>query len=169
MKTHSLKACLAVVALVSALLAQNAFAKPPHEPNLAQEKPQKQGFKGARHDTPMGELPHIKGISPEIFMNASENAQIKALQIEANSRESLRKATQKFKDERDKLELEKKTLQIKLYHAKAQNDEKQTSALLSQIYQNEQALTKNKFAERELRDKEEFKRVEQIYKELRGK
>lgn len=167
MKTRNIKAFLAVVALASALLAQNAFAKPPHEPNLAQEKPR--DFKGMHHDAPMGELPHIKGISPAIFMSASESAQIKALQIEANSRESLRKATQKFKDERDKLELEKKTLQVKFHHAKAKNDEKQADALLSQIYQNEQALTKNKFAERELHDKEELKRVEQIYKELRAK
>lgn len=161
MHTNKTKGFVAIVALCSCIFMQNAFAKPPHGP-----KPHE--LRGA-YGLPQDELPHIKGISPEIFMNASENAQIKALQIEANSRESLRKATQKFKDERDKLELEKKTLQVRLYHAKAQNHEKQTSALLTQIYQNEQALTKNKFAERELRDTEELKRVEQIYKELRAK
>lgn len=58
---------------------------------------------------------------------------------------------------------------MKFYHAKAQNDEKQAKDLLAQIYQNEQALNKNKIAEREFRSTQELKRAEKLYKELQGK
>lgn len=166
-KMPTLKAFLAAFALMSAFLAQNALAKPPHEPNFApHEHSHEKPHKGAHGFLAQDELPHIKGIAPEIFASADESAQIKAVQIEADSRQNLRKNTQKFKDEREKLELNKRILQVKLYHAKTKSDEKLTKDLLAQIYQNEQALSKNKIAERELRDNEEFKRVEKIYKEL---
>ena len=171
MKMQSFKAFLVAFVLMSGLLAQNALAKPPHEPNFAphehlHEKAHEKPHKGARGTFPQDELPHIKGIAPEIFASADEKAQIKALQIEADSRQDTRKSTQKFKDEREKLELNRHILQVKLYHAKAKSDEKLTKDLLRDIYQNEQALSKNKIAERELRDSEELKRVEKIYKEL---
>ena len=147
---------IATALLFSAIIAVSATAKP-HD----SRPPHGAGF------APLGtELPRIKGIAPEIFASADEKAQIKALQIEADSRQTLRKNTQKFKDEREKLELNKRILQVKLYHAKAKSDEKLTKDLLRDIYQNEQALSKNKIAERELRDSEELKRVEKIYKEL---
>ena len=108
-------------------------------------------------------MPHIKGIAPEIFANASVDSQIKALQIEAKSRNDLHKATQKFRDEREKLELEKKILQVRIYHA--QGDEKQN--LLNQLYKIEQSITANRLNERNLHDKEELKTNEKIYNELR--
>ena len=148
---------IATALLSSAIVATNANAKPheikpPKEPKPA-------------HLT-QGELPHIKGIAPEIFANASVDSQIKALQIEAKSRNNLHKATQKFRDEREKLELEKKILQTRLHHAKAQNDEAKTKDLLNQIHQNEQNIDKNKLEESVWRAKDELKRVENIYKEL---
>ena len=168
MKTQNIKGFFSLVALCSVLLAQNALAKPPHELDFApHEKPhlkakQGQGFA-------YGELPHIKGIAPEIFASASQNAQIKALQVEMALRKDLHKDLQKFKDEREELELQKRITQVKFYHAKAQNDEKQVKDLLAQIYQNEQALNKNKIAEREFRSTQELKRAEKLYKELQGK
>ena len=147
---------IATMTVVSVLfgggLATSALAKP-HE-----HKPPKDA-KGA--PLAQGELPHIKGIAPEIFANASEQAQIKALQIESESRESLHKATQTYRDEREKLELQKRILQVRLHHAKA------TQSLLDEIFQNEQATTKNNLAERELRDKQEAQKIERIYNELR--
>lgn len=155
-----MRSFIAAIAVVSALfcagLATNALAKP-HE-----NKPPK-GAKGALQ----GELPHIKGIAPEIFANASEQAQIKALQIESDSRDSLHKATQKYRDERDKLELQKRILQVRLHHAKAGNETQATQRLLDEIFKNEQALTKNNQDERELRDKQEAQKIERIYTELR--
>lgn len=153
---------IATIAVVSALfcvgITTSALAKP-HEHKFA--KPPK----GA--PLAQGELPHIKGIAPEIFANASEQAQIKALQIEVDFRESLHKATQKYRDERDKLELQKRILQVRLHHAKAGNDTQTTQRLLDEIFKNEQALTKNNQDERELRDKQEAQRIERIYTELR--
>ncbi len=139
--------------LSSAIIAISANAKPhdlhpPHE---------------ARLSTLGAELPRIKGIAPEIFANASKEAQIRALQIEEKSRNDLHKATQRFRDERDKLELDKRILQVKLYHA--QGDEKQN--LLDTFRKNEQALAKNKLEEKHFRDKEELKTNEKIYNELR--
>ncbi|MGX2971179.1 hypothetical protein [Helicobacter sp. T3_23-1059] len=139
--------------LFSAIIAISANAKPHdlHPPHEA-------GF------TPLGaELPRIKGIAPEIFANASKEAQIRALQIEDKSRNELHKATQRFRDEREKLELDKRILQVKLYHA--QGDEKQN--LLNQLYNIEQSITTNRLNERNLRDKEELKTNEKIYNELR--
>ena len=151
---------IATALLFSAMIAVSATAKP-HDLHHDSRPPHEAGF------APLGaELPHIKGIAPEIFANASKEAQIRALEIEADLRKATHKATQKFKDEREKLELNKRILQVKLYHAKAKSDEKLTKDLLRDIYQNEQALSKNKIAERELRDSEELKRVEKIYKEI---
>ena len=144
---------IATALLFSAIIAVSATAKP-HD----SRPPHEAGF------APLGaELPHIKGVAPEIFANASKEAQIRALQIEADSRQTLRKNTQKFKDERDKLELEKKILQLRIYHA--QGDEKQN--LLNQLYKIEQSITTNRLNERNLRDKEELKTNEKIYNELR--
>lgn len=157
-----MRSFIATIAVVSALfcagIATNALAKP-HE-----HKPPKDA-KGA--PLAQGELPHIKGIAPEIFANASEQAQIKALQIESDSKESLHKATQKYRDERDKLELQKRILQVRLHHTKAGNDTQATQRLLDEIFKNEQALTKNNQDERELRDKQEAQKIEHIYTELR--
>lgn len=154
-----MRSFIATIAVVSALfcagIATSALAKP-HE-----HKPPK----GA--PLAQGELPHIKGIAPEIFANASEQAQIKALQIEVDFRESLHKATQKYRDERDKLELQKRILQVRIHHAKAGNDTQATQRLLDEIFKNEQALTKNNQDERELRDKQEAQKIERIYTELR--
>lgn len=138
-----------IVALPSGVSAKPHEIKPPKEPKPA-------------HLT-QGELPHIKGVAPEIFANASVDSQIKALQIEAKSRNDLHKATQKFRDEREKLELEKKILQVRIYHA--QGDEKQN--LLNQLYKIEQSITANRLNERNLHDKEELKTNEKIYNELR--
>lgn len=143
---------IATALLFGAIIAVSATAKP-HD----SRPPHEAGF------APLGaKLPHIKGIAPEIFANASKEAQIRALQIEADSRQATRKSTQKFKDEREKLELEKKILQVRIYHA--QGDEKQN--LLNQLYKIEQSITANRLNERNLRDKDELKRVENIYKEL---
>ena len=153
---------IATVTVVSVLfgggLATSALAKP-HE-----HKPPKDA-KGA--PLAQGELPHIKGIAPEIFANASEQAQIKALQIESESRESLHKPTQKYRDEREKLELQKRILQVRLHHAKAKNDATGAQTLLNQIYQNEQSLSLNRLSQRESRDKYEAQKIERIYNELR--
>ena len=144
---------IATALLFGAIIVTNATAKPhdlrpPHETGFA----------------PLGaELPRIKGIAPEIFENASVDSQIKALQIEAKLRNSLHKATQKFRDEREKLELEKKILQVRLHHAKAQNDETTTK----ELYKIEQSITTNRLNERNLRDKEELQTRERIYNELR--
>lgn len=166
MKTQNIKGFFSLVALCSVLVAQNALAKPPHELDFA---PHEKSHLKARQGFAHGELPHIKGIAPEIFASASQNAQIKALQVEMALRKDLRKDLQKFKDEREELELQKRITQVKFYHAKAQNDEKQAKDLLAQIYQNEQALNKNKIAEREFRSAQELKRAEKLYKELQGK
>ena len=152
-----MKHIIATALLSSAIIATNATAnphdlRPPHEARFA----------------PLGaELPRIKGIAPEIFANASKEAQIRALQIEEKSRNELHKATQRFRDEREKLELEKKILQVRLHHAKAQNDEATTKDLLNQIHQNEQALDKNKLEESVWRAKEELELKDALYKELR--
>ena len=148
-----MKHIIATALLSSAIIATNATAnphdlRPPHEARFA----------------PLGaELPRIKGIAPEIFANASKEAQIRALQIEEKSRNELHKATQRFRDEREKLELEKKILQVRLHYA--QGDEKQN--LLNQLYKIEQSITTNRLNERNLRDKEEIKTNEKIYNELR--
>lgn len=149
---------IATIAILSAIFATSAVAKPPkqpHEPRFAQPTPTQT------------ELPRIKGIAPEIFANASEEAQIRALQIEANMRDERHKATQKYRDEREKLELQKRILQVKYYHAKAKNDATSAQTLLNQIYQNEQSLSLNRLAERESRDKYEAQKIERIYNELR--
>lgn len=148
---------IATIAILSAVFATSAIAKPPkqpHEPRFAQPVAQT-------------ELPHIKGIAPEIFANASEEAQIRALQIEVDLRNEKHKATQKYRDERDKLELQKRILQVRLHHANAGNDTQATQRLLDEIFKNEQAITKNNQDERELRDKQEAQRIERIYTELR--
>ncbi|MGX3043713.1 hypothetical protein [Helicobacter sp. T3_23-1056] len=88
---------IATTLLSSAIVAINATAKPHEHTPPKEPKP--------AHLT-QGELPHIKGIAPEIFENASVDSQIKALQIEAKSRNDLHKATQKFRDEREKEELQ---------------------------------------------------------------
>ena len=148
-----MKHIIATALLSSAIIATNATAnphdlRPPHEARFA----------------PLGaELPRIKGIAPEIFANASKEAQIRALQIEEKSRNEVNKATQRFRDEREKLELEKKILQVRLHYA--QGDEKQN--LLNQLYKIEQSITTNRLNERNLRDKEEIKTNEKIYNELR--
>ncbi|MGX2983911.1 hypothetical protein ACWIWK_00300 [Helicobacter sp. 23-1048] len=148
---------IATALLSSAIIAISATAKP-HDSRPSHEA----GF------APLGaELPRIKGIAPEIFANASKEAQIRALQIEAKLHNSLHKATQRFRDEREKLELEKKILQVRLHHAKAQNDEATTKDLLNQIHQNEQALDKNKLEESVWRAKEELELKDALYKELR--
>lgn len=148
---------IATIAILSAIVATSAIAKPPkqpHEPRFAQPVAQT-------------ELPHIKGIAPEIFANASEEAQIRALQIEVDLRNEKHKATQKYRDEREKLELQKRILQVKYYHAKAKDDATSAQNLLNQIYQNEQSLSLNRLAERESHDKYEAQRIERIYNELR--
>ncbi len=147
---------IATIAILSAVFATSVIAKP-HE-----HKPPKT-TKGALQ----GELPHIKGIAPEIFANANEQVQIKALQIESDSKESLHKATQKYRDEREKLELQKRVLQVKYYHAKTKDDATSAQNLLNQIYQNEQSLSLNRLSERELHDKYEAQMIERIYTELR--
>ena len=164
-KGHKMKEFkLLVLALFVGLLAQNALAKPPHErasetpPHLAN------GYQNAMPPhLAHKDLPHIKGINDEIFLAASLEKQIKALQIDSDSRASERKNSQKFRDERHKLELEKKILQARLLHAQ----DAQRQDLLTKLYQNEQALSKNKVAEREFKDKQELQRVESIYKALR--
>ena len=144
---------IATALLFSAIIAISATAKP-HDSRPSHGA----GF------APLGaELPRIKGIAPEIFANASKEAQIRALQIEADSRQATRKNTQKFKDEREKLETDKKILQVRIYHA--QGDEKQN--LLNQLYKIEQSITTNRLNERNLRDKEELQTRERIYNELR--
>lgn len=156
-----MRSFIATIAVVSALFAgitTNALAKP-HE-----HKPPKDA-KGA--PLAQAELPHIKGIATEIFANASEQAQIKTLQIESDSKESLHKATQKYRDERDKLELQKRILQVRLHHAKAGNDTQAAQRLLDEIFKNEQAIVRNNQDERELRDKQEAQKIERIYTELR--
>ena len=147
-----MKHIIATALFSSAIIATNATANP-HDLRLPHE---------ARFSPLGAELPRIKGIAPEIFANASKEAQIRALQIEEKSRNELHKATQSFRDEREKLELEKKILQVRIYHS--QGDEKQN--LLNQLYKIEQSITTNRLNERNLRDKEELKRVENIYKEL---
>lgn len=152
MKTLS-QICLAFV-LLGGLLAQNALAKPPHNPHFNTTNPHK-----ANH------LPQIKDIAYEIFVSASEDKQIKALQIEADYREKMRKNTQKLRDERHKLELEKKILQVKFHHAK--DDEKQVQTLLTQIHKNEEALFANHQSQKALHDKLIQQKIEDIYKALR--
>ena len=150
---------ITTIAILGAIFATSAIAKPhdkpPHEPRFAQPAPIQT------------ELPRIKGIAPEIFANASEEAQIRALQIEVDMRDERHKATQKYRDERDKLELQKRVLQVKYYHAKAKNDTEGAQTLLNQIYQNEQSLSLNRLSERELRNKYEAQSIEHIYNELR--
>lgn len=150
MKTLS-QICLAFVLLMG-LFAQGALAKPPHK-----------HFEPNSHS----QLPQIKGIAYEIFANASGEKQIKALQIEANYKEKMRKDRQKFHNERQKLELEKKILQVKFYHAKAKNDETQSKNLLNQIHQNEQALLAKRQDERNLHDKLHTQKIQEIYNALR--
>ena len=127
---------IAICAIFGAIFATNAIAKPhekpPHELRFAQPT--------------QTELPRIKGIAPEIFANASEDAQIRALQIEADMRDERHKATQKYRDEREKLELQKRILQVRLHHAKAKNDATGAQTLLNQIYQNEQSLSLNRLS-----------------------
>lgn len=147
MKTLS-QICLAFV-LLTGLFAQGALAKPPHK-----------HFEPNSHS----QLPQIKGIAYEIFANASEDKQIKALQIEANYKEKMRKDRH---NERQKLELEKKILQVKFYHAKAKNDETQSKNLLNQIHQNEQALLAKRQDERNLHDKLHTQKIQEIYNALR--
>ena len=147
MKTLS-QICLAFV-LLAGLFAQGALAKPPHK-----------HFEPNSHS----QLPQIKGIAYEIFANASEDKQIKALQIEANYKEKMRKDRH---NERQKLELEKKILQVKFYHAKAKNDETQSKNLLNQIHQNEQALLAKRQDERNLHDKLHTQKIQEIYNALR--
>ena len=148
---------IAIITIFGAIFATNAIAKPhekpPHELRFAQPTQTK--------------LPHIKGIAPEIFANASEDAQIRALQIEADMRDERHKATQKYRDEREKLELQKRILQVRLHHAKAKNDATGAQTLLNQIYQNEQSLSLNRLSQRESRDKYEAQKIERIYNELR--
>ena len=148
---------IAIITIFGAIFATNAIAKPhdkpPHELGFAQPT--------------QTELPHIKGIAPEIFANASEDAQIRALQIEADMRDERHKATQKYRDEREKLELQKRILQVRLHHAKAKNDATGAQTLLNQIYQNEQSLSLNRLSQRESRDKYEAQKIERIYNELR--
>ena len=148
-----MKHIIATALFSSAIIATNATANP-HDLRLPHE---------ARFSPLGAELPRIKGIAPEIFANASKEAQIRALQIEEKSRNELHKATQSFRDEREKLELEKKILQVRIYHS--QGDEKQN--LLDTFRKNEQALAKNKLEEKHFRDKEELKTNEKIYNELR--
>ena len=112
----------------------------------------------------MRDAPHIKGIHQEIFLGASLEKQISALQIDSDSKARERANSQKFRDERHKLELEKKILQVKLLHA---TDEKARQDLLSELYQSEQAIMRNKFSERELKDQEEIQRLDAVYKALR--
>ena len=162
MKFHTL-----VFALFLGLLAQNALAKPPHDtpPHLAGSSqyatpPHLAGY------TPhqMHQLPHIKGINDEIFLAASLEKQIKALQIDSQSKASERKATQKLSDERHGLELDKKVLQARLLRAQ---DEAQRQSLLTQLHQNELKLSNNRIAEREIKDKAELQRLDAVYKALR--
>ena len=153
---------IAIIAIFGAtfcaIFATNAIAKPhdkpPHELRFAQPTPMQT------------ELPRIKGIAPEIFANASEDAQ-RALQIEADMRDERHKATQKYRDERDRLELQKRILQVRLHHAKAKNDATGAQTLLNQIYENEQSLSLNRLSQRESRDKYEAQKIERIYNELR--
>lgn len=117
------------------------------------------------HFVPQGNLPFIKDISPEIFANAGLEKQIKALQIDADAKTAARKNTQKYRDERDKLELQKRILQAKLHDAR--DDEAARKAVFEDIIKNEQALTKNRLNEREVADKANLQRVENIYKALK--
>ncbi len=176
MKFHTL-----VFALFLGLLTQNALAKPPHAtpPHLAGSSqyatpPHLAGGYAAQSAVPphlagyaphlMHQLPHIKGINDELFLAASLDKQIKALQIDSQSKANERKATQKLRDERHSLELDKKVLQARLLHAQ---DEAQRQSLLTQLHQNELKISNNRIAEREIKDRAELQRLDAVYKALR--
>lgn len=118
---------------------------------------------------PKPPLPQIKDIPYSVFVNASEDKQIKALQIEANYKEKIRKATQKYRDEREKLELEKSILQVKFYNAKIENNQPQSQDLIIKIHGYEQELLYNRQDEKNLHDKLNTQRIQEIYNTLRSK
>ncbi len=133
---------------------------PPHAPHAV--PPHLAGYAPhAPHAPHM--LPHIKGINDELLWAASLERQINALQIDSQSKANEHAATQRFRDERRGLELNKKILQAYLLHTQ---DEAQRQNLLVQLQQTEQALHANRIAEREVRDNAELQRLDAVYRAL---
>lgn len=149
-----------LAASVAGLIFTQGVAAPKDASQAQREAP-----KAHPHEHFAGNLPFIKDISPEIFANAGLEKQIKALQIDSEAKAAVRKNTQKYRDEREKLELQKRILQAKLHDAK--DDENARKAVFDDIIKNEQALSKNRLNEREVADKANLQRVDNIYKALK--
>ncbi|MFH4276399.1 hypothetical protein WAJ11_22550, partial [Acinetobacter baumannii] len=66
--------------------------------------------------------PHIKGVLPEVFNNASFDKKREALKADFKEREAIDKKREELRGKIKALELEKKILEINLQEAKATRD-----------------------------------------------
>lgn len=139
-----MKAKVVSLALMLAL-SSTLFAAPPAPP-----KPQ----------------PHIKGVLPEIFNNASFDKKREALRAEFKEREAIDKKREELRGKIKALELEKKILEIDLQEAKATRDEGKINATLTQIVQQEAKIAQEKSKEKQMIAEMEQSAISKINKIL---
>lgn len=135
-----------VMSLALILALSNAlFAAPPAPP-----KPQ----------------PHIKGVLPEVFNNASFDKKREALKADFKEREAIDKKKEELRGKIKALELEKKILEINLQEAKATRDDTKINATLTQIVQQEAKISQEKAKEKQIIAEMEQSAISKINKIL---
>ncbi|MCX2683373.1 hypothetical protein OQH60_06020 [Campylobacter sp. MIT 21-1685] len=117
----------------------------------------------APHEAPK---PHIKGILPEIFNNASFKKRKQALKAEFKEKEAIDKKREFFKSKIKALELDKKILEINLEEAKAARDESKINATLAQIVQQESKIAQERSTQKQVISEMEQNAINKINKIL---
>lgn len=115
---------------------------------------------------PPKQQPHIKGILPEVFNNASFDKKREALRADFKEREAIDRKREELRGKIKALELEKKILEIDLQEAKATRDESKINATLAQIVQQEAKIAQEKSKEKQVIAEMEQSAISKINKIL---
>ncbi|WP_300795910.1 hypothetical protein [Helicobacter sp. UBA3407] len=110
--------------------------------------------------------PHIKGVLPEVFNNASFDKKREALKADFKEREAIDKKREELRGKIKALELEKKILEINLQEAKATRDDTKINATLAQIVQQEAKISQEKAKEKQIIAEMEQSAISKINKIL---
>ncbi|WP_300761624.1 hypothetical protein [Helicobacter sp. UBA3407] len=110
--------------------------------------------------------PHIKGVLPEVFNNASFDKKREALKADFKEREAIDKKRGELRGKIKALELEKKILEINLQEAKATRDDTKINATLAQIVQQEAKISQEKAKEKQIIAEMEQSAISKINKIL---
>lgn len=120
----------------------------------------------AKPPVPTKPQPHIKGVLPEVFNNASFDKKREALKADFKEREAIDKKREELRGKIKALELEKKILEINLQEAKATRDDTKINATLAQIVQQEAKISQEKAKEKQIIAEMEQSAISKINKIL---